>query len=1136
MVEKSREKCYSMNVNIAIIYPEYWLQTTFISIANYVFYIFSLKITWLVVVIILISLSIKKSWFWYKSRQEGSLIFQTNKEIKKHIKRKSFLSVPSWFEQLYYPSWVSVASMAIVAGILFLLAHTNFPHLSILSFDTSNHYQNLIAIHSGIGAVIFALLIFVAESLRDDDSKDRARVLLRESFLFPLTVLEILIFFIFSWSDINILSLLSLLVMASLTIISLGSLISVLLNKQRFKTKRLKLLKDRINQEIDSAVKERYANNILLQSLGEDKTELNYNPFSLDGNEQNGRHLFNSDKTGTITNIQLDKLKRFAEIVESEANKKGFSFYKNKIIKKEGTAGVEAVVGQTPTTSLQHNDKQYIHKKYHDEIEDDNKLLMSVDSSIVNDPIVIAKLNKLVREIFTIKQFDNFSEEIRFDVAGLRDQFISAIVEKKSGQIEELAKMYISLAENFLESMKRYGGGYSYEQAQKERGDWLGGWNEIKWLKDDINEIYRKAIKSEDLSIIRTVAYLPVAISIRAINYGDQYVYQEFLRFPTLLYWLSFSEKDKELKKFMVERSWRHLKEMSDYYIENQLRKKANKPEEIKKYADFTIPLFTTFQNLMKTAFEKKDKEAFSVFLDSFLQMYENFSADENFNAEHIKNQIQYTDDPEIKKTLEEKLALQIARDKVAEDIEKKKQQVVFGLCAYILDKFKLHPNDNDIKDHYQSIVSKLPLNLIDLTKLYESSRNFDTERFWNWDDWETIADGKVHIIDFSSKLDVLFCVKALLILQPMTSAQISAISLPLSRDLAFMAEDRADNRTLIAILNNISSESDKWLFVLNQTSIDKVPDLKSLLKKVKEDQELSEQEFIKTVAVSVKKVEEFKEEILKSFDKGSDLRKIFNRLGSYNDKTSEEIGTTVPSMGYNQIDQKAAFIEDWYVHYGGWGEQYGRGMADSEDKIVLEKMINDVGTKKNINKDIILTEISGYIESSNLENPVIFHTLEHLTNYEIKKNSIFFDRYRRDCPTTPLSDLHSYEGVIKINNKNIPVINVFVPTASLRNKILIADLKKFVSWKQYSPVDKDEDKNFKEEIFFIKVIDLNEDNDRRGKIMTENPDWLNEQADKEGYLKQHVIVNVFEKFQIEIIDSKEGIAFSVGEQEEIEE
>ena len=100
----------------------------------------------------------------------------------------------------------------------------------------------------------------------------------------------------------------------------------------------------------------------------------------------------------------------------------------------------------------------------------------------------------------------------------------------------------------------------------------------------------------------------------------------------------------------------------------------------------------------------------------------------------------------------------------------------------------------------------------------------------------------------------------------------------------------------------------------------------------------------------------------------------------------------------------------------------------------------------------------------------------------------------------------------------------------------MIIDLKEFASWNQYSPIDKVEDSEFKEGIFYIKVIDLNADIIRRQKIMTENPAWLNEHADKEGYLRQHVVINIYEKFKIEIEDSTAGTTFTVGDQEEDEQ
>src|SRR3989344_3486262 len=163
--------------------------------------------------------------------------------------------------------------------------------------------------------------------------------------------------------------------------------------------------------------------------------------------------------------------------------------------------------------------------------------------------------NSCIRNLETrlIKKRDNFSEEIKLEIDGLKDQFITAIEDKKLGKIEELVKTYISLSETFLESLNACGGGYSYEQARKERGEIIGGWNEVRWLSGSIREIYIKATQSHDQEIIRDVAYLPVAIAIRAIKSGDQYVYQEFLKFPSYLYWLALKEENEDTREFMVD-------------------------------------------------------------------------------------------------------------------------------------------------------------------------------------------------------------------------------------------------------------------------------------------------------------------------------------------------------------------------------------------------------------------------------------------------------------------------------------------------------------------------------------------------------------------------------------------------------
>ena len=182
------------------------LSDTFVQIGDFIFFVFSLKETWFALIGIAIFILAYKGWDRYKTNREELLTYKLKQELKKSCKQEDHSSVKLYFEQLYLPSWQSVLFVLIIGAILFFLAHITKLGIIFdsLKYIDGNHYQNLIAIHAGIGAIIFALLIFIAESLRDDETKDRARVLLKESFLFPLTVAEIVGFFIFVWGDVNI--------------------------------------------------------------------------------------------------------------------------------------------------------------------------------------------------------------------------------------------------------------------------------------------------------------------------------------------------------------------------------------------------------------------------------------------------------------------------------------------------------------------------------------------------------------------------------------------------------------------------------------------------------------------------------------------------------------------------------------------------------------------------------------------------------------------------------------------------------------------------------------------------------------------------------------------------------------------
>jgi len=164
-------------------------------------------------------------------------------------------------ENIYLPSPLSLALISGIVMIGVLISRYFFEHLNFFAVEEQRNF--VLTIHAGVGAIIFALVIFVAESLRDKDEKDTARVLLRESLLFPLTVAEIEVFIYFLLFKEN--TVIPVIGVSLLAIYSLYQLIAVLISRYRFGQKRIQLLKDRIKQNIQQARRERGGNKLLIK-------------------------------------------------------------------------------------------------------------------------------------------------------------------------------------------------------------------------------------------------------------------------------------------------------------------------------------------------------------------------------------------------------------------------------------------------------------------------------------------------------------------------------------------------------------------------------------------------------------------------------------------------------------------------------------------------------------------------------------------------------------------------------------------------------------------------------------------------------------------------------------------------------
>lgn len=1029
----------------------------------------------------------------FKSILLTKLIKQERKKVSRFAPKDFFKLL---FSEVYIPSPKSFFLVLLFLLFFFVLARVW--KIASLSQD-SNHYQNLIAIHAGIGTIIFALIIFIAESLRDDEAKDKARVLLKESYLFPIAVAEILVFFVFIWGDANLWSIIPVGAIGLLTIWSLSRLIKVLLSKYRFAQKRAELLKERLQQSIDLAIDERIGNNILFSKLNAKEIKLEFLPFTI--GSQSDYYCFEAEKSGIVSDIDLQTLREIADIIDSEARDNGFSFVEEQ--KPEVRVGKEGAVLASESRTLIQNNRRYLMKKFHDVMDEKNRTLICVDKKIIKKKRELEKLNSLVRNSFTIKSADNFAEEVRYEISGVKDQFITAIETKQLGKIEELISLYIKLAEGFLEHITKWGGGYSSEQARKERHSLFAGWDQVRWLSSDIRDLFELAMRSHDREIIRKVAYLPIAIARRSIEKNDHYLFQEFIWFPDFLYMFALREKDADLRDFMIDRSWRYLKEISDVYVEGQLTNAISAKKDLQSLKDFSIYFFIIFQNLLKRSFDNKDFESFEKFKIATQKLIDSFKPSESTeNVENIRWQIVNAKlTSEQRSELEDLLTRQLPLENAETEIRTRRCQMFFGLASWILDNFLRNKEDEKIKQFYDSIQVVHPSTLEEFTDIFLKTHSFDVEDFWGWNWWEMIIEGEVHSVQILEKLERFYAVKALSLLADKTNVQIDGIHLPHSRDLAYLAEG---SRDLIKILDDVKANPENWKFILTDNAISKVDALKSLLSRAKEAQEQEELRIKRESNISQNKVQEFKNGVLRGFYESVILRDVFRFYGLLEKQLNESVKDVKARFGINKVDDKAAFFEDWYVHFGEWGNNYGHDLAAGENYYLLDEVAKDC---QEISREGFEATLSKFDKP---EDIIIFATNVALWRFfDDSKN--FKPKWHRDIKQL---DVKGFGGWYDFQGQLIPIFDTY--HREIKKQILILNKNKLGRLIQLSPLNEGEDENLIKDIFYLNVQAFSENDELMNQFIKKPPEWLkkigNEQRQRE-YLQGLVLIKIFERF-----------------------
>jgi hypothetical protein len=242
-------------------------------------------------------------------------------------------SVPIEIKQWYFPSVASFLLIALLIFATFAVSHPGDLTVAFLKkkfvapLNELPEGTGITEIFAGLIAITVALIIFVAESIRESRSRDQKRVLLRISTLWQLAVAVTLFPLGLLWGHPTLLTAFITVGISLWAIFAFARVIRNLLDPDLQENARRQLLKERIRALIMKSVRERVGNNLLVKTLrfgGKIKIDYSVSRSWVEGGQS--KYIFiDAPKSGWLSDINFVELLSLSQLLESESETLGFA-------------------------------------------------------------------------------------------------------------------------------------------------------------------------------------------------------------------------------------------------------------------------------------------------------------------------------------------------------------------------------------------------------------------------------------------------------------------------------------------------------------------------------------------------------------------------------------------------------------------------------------------------------------------------------------------------------------------------------------------------------------------------------------------------------------------------------------------
>ena len=710
------------------------------------------------------------------------------------------------------------------------------------------------------------------------------------------------------------------------------------------------------------------------------------------------------------------------------------------------------------------------------------------------------------------KRLESASEDLLIN----RDLISIAIASGQAENVESSLNLYIETIEAFLDSLKQLGYRFTPDLVDTEDG-WFNRWDIFDTVLQQYVGLLRDAFKSNNIGIINEFVSFPRRVMEKAFQYQDHLAFRRFVNLYPLIYSLTIQHiTDKQTIDQIKERCGLLVAEFANYRIEPKFSEDYIGEKEAEELTAYAEEILAMFSQLAKYQIDNRDFVHYRLTIGSMRRLLnEPFTNYGDFKIDHLGFQIKFAEDEKIKEKLTKQLQDMTKLNRKLTDLRNLQRAALFGLgtwVCHLLDKENI--TGDDFGKFSQPINQEFN-NFKILSEGYIRAISMDDRHRFNWSSWEmdewqdeAYGEGKFGSMHFSSWLSFYFTYRALELTPENPESTIDIE--PTSNTKGILDSTKGNiehfkgNEAWRPIVNGLGN------FNLRSEILEKSIAIAHSKQLVFEEIDLVQS------PINDDKVNDFLNDVEKTWQETGKMRRLFIEYNRYIPKPNVAPPKEIAPFGFYHRVPKGAFVDQPRISYVGFGESYGRGMAQGEDKIIcaaFNKLPTVQASLSNFN-DAILRELL-VLQAKGL-NPIILHGHELHRQFNETK---YFEPYWRSQKSTP-NNLKNISGFFK---------DTAVISTTIGSKIVVIfEPAIFGDLVQYKV-----DENKSDFPLSFTLTEISEE--RAKKYIVDHPEFTKHpesgvellEDDALRKVRQNIELALWQKFDIENIDQEAGVVIN---------